>query len=1398
MKKIKNVLFIIVLIATILLPVKVMAEAVAAVEWDGVFTNGQKVATDNYASTFTNVGKSNSESTSMAKIPCGEEGVLCFGGDGLFFNLVKYDYKTKKEEYVGKTVLYYSGGFINSFHTVYNKYPTQEKMSGPTWEGMLTYTYTDAAVFSTYPRSSITYYPRGNTGVGESQIKVIEDPNLKRDDSGYVNYVHGKLNEIVLAAAKKNPLQPMVEVANLFDYGEEMKKPENLTNLNKFYIVVDVAERKIGTSPNAWAQGHNTADATPEICTGTGCSVKWITTEIFADQWVKAKCGISGSEVDCVGFDSYNEVDKAICKGLNTSSGDTTYCRKAQSHTYGLENDPLEGKCEKSEQGTPATDSATCEALLSKTKDEITWCLNTPKSVTNTDIKFYCEFSPKIMWENKNKCDSSCYKIVTDEWDDPISGITHKQNVKVTGTCKESKTITTTTTDYHIDYVCRYDYESWKVTGNVSIPLGKGMKQKYKRAEIYFTYSTSVRRVRDTGSVRLSLSLLEKADKENAKKVKDKDGNVIEGKYEYYIGPNAKESLAGIKDSNKYQLLPLSKYNALNVTKSDVLSNKYTLGFSVVWLPELFPECEECTSISNQNQKLICAENYCDNKIGYQEDWSVNKEKKECIVKTCNYQPNFKGCSGFDYSTINTGSDYLEECIGKWCSGSSSTEDINKPKPIDQKNYVNIACVEKTNKISFKGVENKVVIPGIGVDLSTSVARSKSCYVWIDIEAWKLDYASVHSRDTVCMDDNCTKTESTRNLLLKILDDYNDKTHFKEKDGIIIDTISSMVDTRERAVAVKWADLNINTKNKDGTNRTTVNTKVQEDVNNSKVTDSNLSLVKTEEQVKTILTAMEEKDTTQMIAKLTSKPKKVNAYSSQSISNETFQFEKTCVTQDGKGETYKANDQGVCYKNQSKDAGKNVFYTSLKGINSKYEIDMDSNVEVGVDQKIPETNSTSNSGTNPVCARSSKGGDLNIPVPNNQPCDSKIKCKITIKPNGTTEIYEGAIYNGSDGVNAQMTFDGDITKETITGYKVFVDANENQLSNVNGEKNDNIDIKAKSLAGTETHVVECRATTSSGKTICGSKTIKLSNCGGTKCTITKKSDNEYVVDVHGTNAMAVYISTGVNPIENFRIYKNKAGIYLFTLQDVTTTENKTTITAKVVDNAGTSCCIYGNKMTSCKLWNKDEDKTYGEAYNWCKTNFKDDPNKYDDEIECADDCAPCPFVDSCDEGALNKITEWCSAKFKNSEVKDATNHCVNRCYKRSCLPDNVVYRPINISDPFPNSSESTTNPGKRIIGANWVGYIKHILDDEDDSTTLTGPNAGTEVEYIIDLTPADIRKIREDNARKREKEKTDTYTDLVYSKDIKDTYKGSYRSSFIHDEDKENGGFASIFSKVMY
>ena len=678
------------------------------------------------------------------------------------------------------------------------------------------------------------------------------------------------------------------------------------------------------------------------------------------------------------------------------------------------------------------------------------------------------------------------------------------------------------------------------------------------------------------------------------------------------------------------------------------------------------------------------------------------------------------------------------------------------------------------------------------------MARSKSCYVWIDIESWKLDYASVHSRDTVCLDDNCTKTESTRKLLLKILDDYNNKTHYQEKDGIIIDTISSMVDSRERAIAVKWADLNINTKNKDGTNRTTVNTKVQEEVNNSKVTDTNLSLVKTEEKVNTILTAIEEKDTTQMIAKLTSTPKKVNAYSSQSISNEIFQFEKTCVTQDGKGETYKANDQGECYKNQSKDTGKNAYYTSLKGINSQYKFNLAPSVEVGIDEKILDVSSSTGGNPNPVCRFPSNVLPSPYYDPNTPPCDTSIICKIRITPNGSTEIYEGAIYNGADGVKAQMTFEGNITKEKITGYKVIVDPNSNDLLNVNGFQQDNINIKANGQGGIETHTVECRATTASGKTICGITTLKLTNCGGTKCTINKKSETEYVVDVHGTNAMAVYISTGVNPIENFKIYKNKAGIYLFSLQNVTTSENATTITAKVVDNSGTSCCLYGNKITSCKAWNKEEDKTYGQAYNWCKTGFKKDPNEYDDEIECADDCAPCPFITNCESDSLNKITEWCSAKFKNSDVAEATNHCINRCYKKSCAQDNVIYRPINISDPFPNSSESTTNPGKRIIGANWVGYIKYILDDEADSTTLTGPNAGTEVEYIIDLTPADIRKIREDNERKREKEKTDTYTDLIYSKDIKDTYKGSYRSSFIHDEDKENGGFASIFSKVMY
>ena len=47
---------------------------------------------------------------------------------------------------------------------------------------------------------------------------------------------------------------------------------------------------------------------------------------------------------------------------------------------------------------------------------------------------------------------------------------------------------------------------------------------------------------------------------------------------------------------------------------------------------------------------------------------------------------------------------------------------------------------------------------------------------------------------------------------------------------------------------------------------------------------------------------------------------------------------------------------------------------------------------------------------------------------------------------------------------------------------------------------------------------------------------------------------------------------------------------------------------------------------------------------------------------------------------------------------------------------------------------------------------------------------------------------------KKDKEKQEAYTDLIYSQDLKNNYSGEYISRFIHDSNPALGGFAGLFS----
>ena len=124
----------------------------------------------------------------------------------------------------------------------------------------------------------------------------------------------------------------------------------------------------------------------------------------------------------------------------------------------------------------------------------------------------------------------------------------------------------------------------------------------------------------------------------------------------------------------------------------------------------------------------------------------------------------------------------------------------------------------------------------------------------------------------------------------------------------------------------------------------------------------------------------------------------------------------------------------------------------------------------------------------------------------------------------------------------------------------------------------------------------------------------------------------------------------------------------------------------------------------------------------------------------------------------------------------------------------VIFRPINNYNPFPNSydSESPYDTGNRQVGSNWVGFTNYIKHDINDSSSVTGPS--NQVEYVIDLTPEDIRSIRQDTENKKTKNKKDSYTENTLSMDLDKDYDGEYISSFIHDDNKPEGGFSSIFS----
>lgn len=225
----------------------------------------------------------------------------------------------------------------------------------------------------------------------------------------------------------------------------------------------------------------------------------------------------------------------------------------------------------------------------------------------------------------------------------------------------------------------------------------------------------------------------------------------------------------------------------------------------------------------------------------------------------------------------------------------------------------------------------------------------------------------------------------------------------------------------------------------------------------------------------------------------------------------------------------------------------------------------------------------------------------------------------------------------------------------------------------------------------------------------------------------------------------------------------------------------TSVYGYVVDNGkihfGDACVLkipIDNKscITSCSS------KDFDCIYNYCENNPTDN-GRYSGKAECIAACSlqgTCRQLFACDE--LEEIKNYCNLNYTNEGYSSASA-CMNDC---ACYSKNYFYRPIDISDPFPNRAE----------GWNWFGLVHYITHDEDDPTS-TGSLGGDAAEFVIDLNKKRILAIRRQSKLYDSKVDQNSYLDYVRSK----TYnQPDYRSKFIHENDTANGGFKSYFSVI--
>ncbi len=860
---------------------------------------------------------------------------------------------------------------------------------------------------------------------------------------------------------------------------------------------------------------------------------------------------------------------------------------------------------------------------------------------------------------------------------------------------------------------------------------------------------------------------------------KDSSGNVI---YEYYVGPDRDLGITGTKSSSYYKL------------SGACYSGAGTTGIKHFYLPTLLDCPEVCSAAGSKTSDgfLACAENFCEAEVDFNRKGSPQKAKETCIL-TCGYKGNETNCeksspykdisdniaNGSTSCSINDdGSGKPLQGLIKTCNGdkiNSFDGDDTNDTPFDIRSYITVACIESSD-FEYTDTSQLSLLKGTGLEYSVNLNGEKKCQAYFNEEQWKFDYATISGKDP----DRRKRLLYIKEVFNNMFNDNYDKTKSSYYDPDFDEQGDGELD---------WNNYLYNT------SKVSVKSKITESVYGETKQSELEQLVSTDETGKatkaTIANSIVKK-----ISKNNIINEPINRYEQVSTVRVTYQFNKRCVSADGLGTVTKTPASGLCYQSKDENGivtpvyGQNVFYTNLQA-------DADGNIvntyaTVGKEVKDDNTYYDVHESCNYTLDELEKNDAPGRALSNYLSCDIKIT---TV---GNTEAWGNSIYHGGDVTATIIPYDHLDSFDRIAGYTL-------QVRNTTYDgKTKQIGISDKKLAMEEIKILGT-VTSSLGKKGTCEKTIYIinpdENCG-VRCNLRKINDTLYELQSTGPQTPSAYYRALSIDMTQRKVYKSVVDqkYYIGLDKDIIVPIEGNLILFGIVEGTMTTTgakCKY-TCNTPPKTFTND-DNCYARfkpaetlaIRDYCNENWEKDVNDYDDAAQCIRMCS-----NRCDEEIkrdLEKVTAYCRT---NSTALGFSNEniCINACYNDDpSRGKDYVYRPINNSNPFPNSydSEEPNEKGKRLVGRNWAGFTDYIKHDDNDETSVTGVYANQHVEYIIDLSASDIQAIQE-NTKKNQRDGANPYIEYEYTKTSDNMkYVKKYESKFIHEE------FENLFRKDL-